>query len=161
MKIIFFFFFFFFMCKCRQITYKFNIIFSLWVILQHLHIDKIHKNKLSQSMTKQTKWHVCPAKSQISLGIHPFWSVFGVCMKKACVLSYSLSTQPRLIRMGRCPGWSESSQGAHAILLVFSCAGWISFLKQTARKINKSHAIFHIFFFNYYCFQNWFFTITF
>ena len=28
--------------------------------------------------------------------------------------------QRRLIRLGRCPGWSESSLGAHAVLLVLS-----------------------------------------
>ena len=29
---------------------------------------------MSQRMTKPLKWHVCPAKTQISLGIHPDWS---------------------------------------------------------------------------------------
>ena len=53
----------------------------------------------------------------------PGWSVFAVCLKKAWVLSYPLSAQQRLIRLGRCPGWSESLLGAHAILLVLSCAG--------------------------------------
>ena len=38
---------------------------------------------------------------------------FAVCMKKPWVLSYPLSTQRRLIRLGGCPSWSESSQGAH------------------------------------------------
>ena len=28
-------------------------------------------------MTKPTKWHVHPAKTQISLGIHPIWSKLG------------------------------------------------------------------------------------
>ena len=28
-------------------------------------------SKLSHLTTKPTKWHVCPAKTQISLGIHP------------------------------------------------------------------------------------------
>ena len=28
--------------------------------------------EMSQRMTKPTKWHVRPAKAQISLGIHPF-----------------------------------------------------------------------------------------
>ena len=37
---------------------------------------------------------------------------FAVRNKKACVLSYPLSAQRRLIRLGRCPGWSESSLGA-------------------------------------------------
>ena len=48
------------------------------------------------SMTKPTKWHVHPARTQISLGIHPVWSVFAVRMKKALVLSYPLSAQRRL-----------------------------------------------------------------
>ena len=37
--------------------------------------------------------------------------VFAVCMKKVWVLSYPLSALQRLIRLGRCPGWSESSLG--------------------------------------------------
>ena len=32
-------------------------------------------------------------------------------------------TAKTLIRLGRCPGSSESSMGAHVILLVLSCAG--------------------------------------
>ena len=40
--------------------------------------------------------------------------VFAVRMKKAWVLSYPLSAQWRLIRLGGCPGWSESSLGAHS-----------------------------------------------
>ena len=54
---------------------------------------------------------VRPAKTQISLGIHP---VFVVRMKKAWILSYPLSAVKTLIRLGRCPGWSESSLGAHS-----------------------------------------------
>ena len=30
-------------------------------------------------MTKQTKWPVCPAMTQISLGIHPVWSESSLC----------------------------------------------------------------------------------
>ena len=74
-------------------------------------------------MTKPTKWHVRPAKTQISLGIRPVWSESSLSvMKKAWVLSYPLSTQRRLIRLGGCPGWAESSLGA-VILLVLSCCG--------------------------------------
>ena len=37
-------------------------------------------------------------------------------MKKAGVLSYPLSAQQQLlIRLGRCPGWSVSSLGAHSL----------------------------------------------
>ena len=48
--------------------------------------------------------------------------VLAVHMKKAWVLSYPLSAQRRLIRLGGCPGWSESSLGA-VILLVLSWGG--------------------------------------
>ena len=45
-----------------------------------------------------------------------FWPrlirVFTARMKKAWVLSYPLSAQQRLIRLGGCPGWSESLLGA-------------------------------------------------
>ena len=30
-------------------------------------------------MTKPTKWHLCPAKTQISLGIRPVWSESSLC----------------------------------------------------------------------------------
>ena len=46
--------------------------------------------------------------------------VFAVRMKNAWVLSYPLSAQQRLIKLGGCSGWSESSLGAHVILLVLS-----------------------------------------
>ena len=49
-------------------------------------------------MTKPTNWHVFTAR-----------------MKKAWVLSYPLRGQRRLIRLGGCPGWSESSLGAHSL----------------------------------------------
>ena len=34
---------------------------------------------LNHSMTKPTKWHMHPAKTQISLGIHPDWSESSLC----------------------------------------------------------------------------------
>ena len=70
--------------------------------------------QMSRFVTKSTKWHVCPPKTQISLGFHPVWSIFAVRMKKDWVLSYPLSAQRKLIRLGGCPGWSESSLGAQS-----------------------------------------------
>ena len=53
---------------------------------------------LGRIVTKQTKWHVSPAKTQISLGIHPVWSAssFAVRLKQAWVLGYPLSAQRRV-----------------------------------------------------------------
>ena len=41
-------------------------------------------------------------------------AVLAVRMKKDWVLSYPLGAQRRLIRLGGCPGWSESSLGAQS-----------------------------------------------
>ena len=38
-------------------------------------------NKRSQRMKQHTKWHVRPAKTQISLGIRPVWSESSLCAK--------------------------------------------------------------------------------
>ena len=46
------------------------------------------REKMSRLMTKPTKWHVRPAKTQISLGIRPVRSVFAVRMKKHWALNY-------------------------------------------------------------------------
>ena len=92
---------------------------------------------LSRLMTKPTKWHVRPAKTRISLDIRTVWSVFAVRMKKSWVLSYPLSAQRRLIRLGGCQGWSESSLGAHAILLVLS---WDGSFKEHQRSKKRRHS---------------------
>ena len=67
-----------------------------------------------------------PSKDSNQPGYPPsLIRVFAVHMKEAWVLSYRLSAQRRLIRLGRCPGWSESLPGAcwfchaNALLLFF------------------------------------------
>ena len=71
---------------------------------------------------------VCPAKTQISLVSYPVWSVFALCSMGSWGPKFSSCRQRRLWsdcglwlvhRLGGCPGWSESSLGAHVILLVF------------------------------------------
>ena len=54
-------------------------------------INGLDRDNMSRFVTKPTKWHVRPAKTQTSLG-----RVFAVRMKKAWVLSYPLSAQRRL-----------------------------------------------------------------
>ena len=47
---------------------------------------------------------------------------------------FSSFRQGRLIRLSKCPGWSESSLGAHAILLVLLCLGSLSITVQASSK---------------------------
>ena len=62
-----------------------------------------HAKEVSCLMTKPTKWHVCPAKTDKPGHPPSLISVITVSMKKTWVLSYPLSTQRRLIRLGRMP----------------------------------------------------------
>ena len=71
---------------------------------------------MSRLLTKPTKWPLCPAKTQISLGICPVWS-------ESSLSATIERTAKTLIRLGGCPGWSESSLGAQTILLVLSWGG--------------------------------------
>ena len=66
---------------------------------------------------------VLPAKTQISLGIHPVWSESLPCSQwvaKDPRFLHADSEDWSVIILGGCPGWSESWLGAHAILLVLS-----------------------------------------
>ena len=63
---------------------------------------------LSRSTTKPTKRPVCPAKTQISLGICPVWSEFAVPLMGSWSPKAFSCGHWILIRLqGGCPGWSE------------------------------------------------------
>ena len=94
--------------------------------------------KFNHLMTKPTMW-CAPSEDSDQPGHPPsLIRVFAVRIKKAWVLSYALSAQRRLwsdwadaqadlslrwAHMPFRPVWSESSLGAHAILLVLSWGG--------------------------------------
>ena len=84
---------------------------------------------LSRLTTKPTKWHVRPAKTQINLGIRPVWSKSSLSTwgKLKSLAIIRAQTKP-LMRLGGCPGWSESSLGAKVILLVLSWGGSFYFV---------------------------------
>ena len=91
---------------------------------------------MSRDMTKPTKW-VCA-----------LWRLRSACASAQSEQS-SLCTQwvakdpsffhaETLIRLGRCPGWSESSLGAHAILLVLSCVAHFFFAPYVLKSTNNA-----------------------
>ena len=94
---------------------------------------------MSRRTTKSTKWHVRPAKIQISLGIRPLsQSTAQSDQSLRCLHEEALGpwlpiirTAKTLIRLGGCPGWSESLLGAQVVLLVLSCGGSIIISKYT------------------------------
>ena len=57
------------------------------------------EHNLSRLMTKPTKWHVRPAKTQISLGIRPVWSATSLCNQWV--------VKPMLSSYGQLKLWSD------------------------------------------------------
>ena len=84
--------------------------------------------QMSWSMTKPTKWPVHPVKTQISLDIHPVWSVLTVHMKKLPLKRTAKTDQtvgmPRLIRVfaGHTGHFADfimlQLKSSHAVMLV-------------------------------------------
>ena len=68
-------------------------------------------------MTKSTKWHVRPAKTQISLGICPVWSESSLCAQR-------VAKDPRFLHVDSedsdlCPVWSEfAGRTGHTVCFV-------------------------------------------
>ena len=62
---------------------------------------------MSRLMPKPTKWSVRPAKTRISLGIRPVWTVFAMRSVGSWGPNCSSCGQRRLIRLGGCSGWSR------------------------------------------------------
>ena len=89
----------------------------------------IHYDHLCRSMTKQAKWYVHPAKTQISQGIHPVWSESSLCAQWVAIRTqgFFMGTVMTRIRLSGYPGFSEYSLGAHAILLDLPCSSSFSF----------------------------------
>ena len=94
--------------------------------------------QMSHCITEPTKWPVCAAKTHVSLGICPGWSVFTVYMKNQprhlprlislhCLheehwaLNYLLCAQWKLIRQGGYPGWSEFLLGTGRTSFCWFC----------------------------------------
>ena len=71
-------------------------------------------------MTKPTKWHVRPAKTQISLGIQSIWSESSLCAQWVAKAPSFLHTYSKDLSDMADAEADLSSLGALAILLVLS-----------------------------------------
>ena len=80
------------------------------------------KLKRSEPPHDKTNKMICVPSEDSDQPGHPssLIRVFTVCSMGSGWPNVSSCGQRRLIRLGRCPGWSESSLGAEVILLVLS-----------------------------------------
>ena len=101
------------------------------------------ENKNEPLHDKTNNVAVRPVKTQISLGIPPsLIRVFDVRMIP-WVLSYPLSAQQRLIKLGGCPGWSESLLGAHSFF--WFCHVTAHILLMGGHSLDMSYVMRHLF----------------
>ena len=98
------------------ITNHFNFVYYPKLLQSCLHNNEPQHDKTNK-MT-------CTQQQLIILDICQVWSVFAVNFMGSSAPKASLYGQWKsLIKLGGCPGWSESSLGAQVILLVLSCSG--------------------------------------
>ena len=104
-------------CKCHFVVLRLSLFSMLFVI------DECDRklSDLSCLMTKPSKWPLRPAK--ISLSIHPVWFESSLCAQWVRNQAFFIRTVNTLIRLGGCPGWSESSLDAQTLFLVLSWGG--------------------------------------
>ena len=95
--------------------------------------ELLYQKTIEPPHDKTNKMACAPSEDSDQPGYPPnLIRVFAVRMKKHWAITYPLSAQRRpwsdwadAIRLGGCPGWSESSLGAHVILLIlFVCLCW-------------------------------------
>ena len=93
--------------------------------------------QMSRLMTKPTKWHGRPAKTQISLGICRVWSESLLSAgRKLGSLATHWAQAKALIRLGGCLGWSESFLGAQSFCW-FCHEGAYMFARQFVNTIGQ------------------------
>ena len=108
-----------FSCKSKEAC---NNVQDGWTLsLKEMNKGKI--NKMSCLMTKPTKGHMCPAKTQISLGIHPVWSESSLsAWRKLGSLATNWVHSEDCDQTGRIPMLICVFAGLTVILLVLSWA---------------------------------------
>ena len=90
-------------CKCKNLSDKLFVMDKMWKL------TTVKSNELPHDKTNKM---ACASSKDSDQPRHPpsLISVFTVCMKKPWIER----TAKTLIRLGRCPVWSESSLGAQS-----------------------------------------------
>ena len=122
-----------YMLLCVSLWAAYYFFFSICRMTRTIFLLLMCSCVSGQQLFPQSKWaaswqnqqnDICAQRDSDQPGHPPsLIRAFAVRMKKHWVLSYPLSVQRRLISLGGCPGWSESSLGAHIIWLVLSWGG--------------------------------------
>ena len=108
--------------------------------------------QMSRDMTKPTNWVCAQRRFRSAWASAQSDESLRCPHEKPWVLSYPLSAQRRLIRLGGCPGWSESLLGAQSFccfchvvaqLKIGSMIGFLSTISQDDPRSNTRYATNH------------------
>ena len=112
-----------------------NFIFMVFTYIKHIYIYIYYKAKevlccfycvwciMSWLVAKPTKWHVRPAKTQISLGIRPVWSESSLSAWRKLGFLATNWVHSKDSQTGRMPRLIRVLAGRTVILLVLSWGG--------------------------------------
>ena len=91
-------------------------------------INTVDSYQVLNELTKSTTWPLRPAKTQISLGIHPVGSEFTVCMNFSRIGSLAIHW---VIKLGRGAPWAKRSlcwfclaAAAQIVCFLFFVVNW-------------------------------------
>ena len=95
---------------------------------------------LNRNSCKQTVKTLIRCRRMSDLGLHCLLrsqkrDTRLIWVKKVWILNYPESAQQTLIRLGGCPGWSDSLLGIQVVLLVLSCSGLNGLLLQKSKSL--------------------------
>ena len=80
----------------------------------YLNYRRLNVSSFEPRHDKKSKMNVRPAKTQISQGMRQVWSESSLsAWRNIGSIATHWAQGKTLIRLGGCPGWSESSLGAH------------------------------------------------
>ena len=105
-------------------------------------ILRTHSNKSNEPHRDRTNKMACASSEDSDqLGHPPSLSSLHCPLEESLVplLPIKRATAKTLNRLGGCPGWSESSLGAHAILLDLSRCGSYAFCSSYSWRTRKHH----------------------
>ena len=116
--------------KGRRYSKEVSILYCMKAYIRHK-IDHVFNFTVFRFVKQELIWAASWQNQQNDCSLRSAWASAQSDQSLRCALvgwlrtqSVFIRTAKTLIRLGECPGWSESLLGAHAILLVLSWGGW-------------------------------------
>ena len=106
------------------------------ITLTNTFIPLLSYQYLSRLMTKPTKWHVCPTKTQVSLGVCPVWSESSLSAWRKLGSSATIKRTAKTDQTGQMPRliWVFAGRTCHFVGFVMRQLIYYSFYPKICHK---------------------------